>query len=186
MATIALDRHECQSEFLPSLCMRCGIQTDEFHEIAFSKSDTNPAFFLLILLGPIGHIAMALIPKTTKTRRVETPLCHSHRNHWGWNKFYIVSLLSILAVICIAYGMFYDDVDKAIPNSIVYLVFIVLAVFSVTYLISTQEIHCKSISPHAITLTGINRAFVDELASKRSQFEEAFRNWQASENSEID
>ncbi|MFO0936929.1 MAG: hypothetical protein U0798_10490 [Gemmataceae bacterium] len=179
MATISIEYGVHLHEFSPSLCMRCGEPTELFLPVEFTRSNRSPLLFLLLLFGPLGHIAVALIPPKTERRLMRIPLCPAHQNHFNQNRIYttLATFLVVLSIMGFAFlSMFFQgNGDELFIASIL---LIIVSTIVATW-ISRQKIRCTKITNQKIVLAGIHSAYAVEFQRTQAEFLEAFEAWRA-------
>lgn len=152
----------------------------------FVHQASSPWMLLLIFLGPVGHLAMALLPKSERTRRLILPICADHAKAPEEKQRLTRRLVILLIFLIIVYVIVGRFVERALPDSWVVIVTL-LAVFAlVIAFISRNRIRCTGITDRTISLVGIHSDVVREIKDRRRAFQELYQRWKNGEELTMD
>jgi hypothetical protein len=157
MATVRLGRYELEEYDLPRVCMSCGARASHYK----SKKFTWYPPWAWIALGWIG--AMMFM----KTVTMDVPLCEKHRWHWVWPPLVtIVGLLGIFVLLFAGVGLAeavkIDPPVVFIPVGILFLAWLIVAIY-----LSSNTIRASEITDKSITLRGVSKDFIEALNDVR-------------------
>jgi hypothetical protein len=167
MENVRLDFYDLDAEELPDVCMKCGAPATVRPVKTFWWRPHWARFFM-------GSIGFAF----AKRRRVPTPLCEKHKNHW--TSRYLVRFGSLAlcvapfllgAVLCASnvedgpYGPLgmLGLVLMACGGLLVLLRLITLAVLSFT------QINAVEITDDTILLTNVSREFAEAYRDRQAR-----------------
>jgi hypothetical protein len=159
MAIIRIYNREADAESLPSICMRCGADSEKMvrQTFAWMPSWVN----VLILFGLLPWLVVALV--TRKSFHLTAPMCDRHVNHWRVRKLYIwVGLFCWIAFIVALIMMSKNIPEQFLTPLIGFCVFGFLAWLIAGLLLTNGAIRAIEITDFGIDLTNVNRAFADE------------------------
>jgi hypothetical protein len=109
-----------------------------------------------------------------RQRTVETPLCESHRNYWGWRGFWIFFPLVLLVIFVLVQGMLAisGQIDEdffwpIISGSLI--VFVFWAAYAT--LVNIAMVRATEITEFTITLQRVHFHFAEAVRSDRGEAE---------------
>jgi hypothetical protein len=157
MATVRLGRYELEEYDLPRVCMSCGARASHYK----SKKFTWYPPWAWIALGWIG--AMMFMKRVT----MDVPLCEKHRWHWVWPPLVtIVGLLGIFVLLFAGVGLAeavkIDPPVVFIPVGVLFLAWLIVAIY-----LSSKAIRATEITDKSITLRGVSPDFIEALNDVR-------------------
>jgi hypothetical protein len=161
MATIEVSYREAEGDDFPTMCMRCGSDTEELVGKTFYWNPGWAHFFFLLGLLP-WLIAVVV---TRKTMRMSVPLCSEHLKHWQsralytWLGFFLlVGLWICVAVIASQFQLPQTALMIAILACMACtLIWLIAAV-----IISQNAIRPSRIDNFGIELVNVNKHFQRE------------------------
>jgi hypothetical protein len=159
MATIEVSYREADGDYFPTMCMRCGEDTEELVEKTFYWTPDWAHFF--ILLGPLPWLIAALA--TRKTMRISVPLCSAHRRHWQSRALYTWLGLFFLVGTWICVGTVAREFE--LPKTALMIAILACIACNLIWVLAVVIVRHNAIRPSSIDDFGI------ELVNVNSEFE---------------
>lgn len=171
LATIILDRDECDEGFLPSVCVRCGESATGVVVQTFRWF--HPALFLLIFVCLPLYLILGIVLR--KQMKVTLPTCDAHRSIWIRRQ--VMMMLGVFAMIVgVITGLtFGHDFDRRYYWSGGFMIFFGLGFAIGIVLIAIGNllaVRPTRITRNEITLKGVSPVFTETVEQYRILLED--------------
>jgi hypothetical protein len=159
MATIEVLRREVDGETFPTMCMRCGADTERLVSQTFSWM---PGWvYILLFCGILPWLIVSLVLR--KSVRVMVPMCDSHVNHWRNRILFVWVGLFCWVISGIVFIAIADDLSKGVAYPITAAFVFGILLWLIVGLISAfGAIRASEISNFGLELINVNRDFARE------------------------
>jgi hypothetical protein len=159
MATIEVSYREAEGDYFPTMCMRCGENTEELVGRTFYW---NPGWaHLFFFLGLLPWLIAVLV--TRKTMRMSVPLCSDHLKHWQSRVLYTWLGFFFLVGLWICVAVVASELPKT-ASIIAILACIACSLFWLiaAVIVSQNAIRPTRIDNFGIELVNVNKEFQRE------------------------
>ena len=156
MARVRIYRDEAGGDDFPRLCMRCGAPADCDVPQTFAWMPAWVHVLLFVGLLPWLVVSLAL----RRTMRVVAPMCEAHRGHWRVRKLYVWLGLLWWVAVCVALGVFWDQLPKDVTGPAVMAVLFGGLIWLIVGLVLAQSaIKAADIRERRMDLVGVHKNF---------------------------